>query len=624
MTHPLQTNIAALPPESGVYRYLDGLGKVLYVGKAKHLKKRVASYFSGQNSPRITAMLAQAQGLEITVTDSENEALILEANLIKRFRPPYNVLLKDDKSYPYLRLNLDHEFPRLSLHRGRRNKSGRYFGPYPTIHALRETLKLLQAVFPIRQCHDRQFANRQRPCLQFQIKRCSGPCCGRVAADKYGEWVADLVQFLEGKDRALEKALTKKMWEAAEARQFEDAGFLRDRLQFMAKIQDQRRLNLSRELDLDVIACLALPGGVAIQIFFVRQGLNLGNRSFFPNNTDDLNEQQILETFLTQYYANPDYRMESASKSGWPPPEILLNHQLPDKHLLEAALGGLRGGRVKISQPMRGEKRQLIKMAELNAQIEHKRRKNSTGSYQKILLALKELLDLSQPPERIEAYDISHIQSSEPVGSLVVFTQDGFKNSSYRRFIIKDSAARDDTARMGEVLTRRFLRLKQKDTTGGEESDKQKDAQWPDLVLLDGGVGQLNAVLAVAEELQVDGVTFCAIAKGPDRNAGRERLFLPDRVDPIILAHDSPVLHLLQNIRDEAHRFAVGFHRVRRAKSQIRSLLDDIPGVGAKRKKAIISRFGSVQGVREAGVEALIEVDGISEELAHNIINFLN
>jgi excinuclease ABC subunit C len=619
--HHLQAHVATLPLHPGVYRFLGEGERVLYVGKAKHLKKRVGSYFGGENTPRIQAMLAQAQALDITVTDSENEALILEANLIKRFKPPYNVLFKDDKSYPYLRLSQEHEFPRLSLHRGRRDKSGRYFGPYPTVHALRETLKHLQSVFPIRQCNDRQFANRSRPCLQYQIKRCSGPCCGRVADTRYQEWVGDLVLFLEGRDRALEKSLKKRMWEAAEARNFEEAGLLRDQLQHMSTIQDQRRLNLSKELDLDVVAALLLPGGVAIQVFFVRQGINFGNRSFFPDNTEELSQEQVLEAFLAQYYSNPDYRMESGGGSGWPPPELLVNHTLPENRLLETALSRLRGAKVRINRPVRGEKRRLVKMAEVNAEVEHKRRKDHRGSHRVILQALKDLLELSQPPERIEAYDISHFQSAEPVGSLVVFGPKGFNKNGYRRFIIKDSAARDDTARMGEVLTRRFLRLKQEQEN---RSDAAKaEGEWPDLVLLDGGVGQLNAVLEVAEELQVDGVTFCAIAKGPDRNAGRERLFLPDRTNPIILPQDSPVLFFLQNIRDEAHRFAVGFHRVRRNKAQTRSILDEIPGIGAMRKRTLLRQFGSVQGVREAGVEKLMAVDGISEELAKNINHFL-
>ncbi|MBF0359297.1 MAG: excinuclease ABC subunit UvrC [Magnetococcales bacterium] len=619
--HPIQPQIAALTLKPGVYRYLDSEERVLYVGKAKHLKKRVGSYFTGQNSPRIQAMLALAKGLDITVTDSENEALILEANLIKRFRPPYNILFKDDKSYPYLRLSLEHDFPRLSLHRGRRNQPGRYFGPYPTVSALRETLKHLQSIFPIRQCNDRQFGNRSRPCLQYQIKRCSGPCCGRVESEKYQGWVRDLVLFLEGKDRALEKSLKKRMWEAAEALNFEDAGIMRDQLKFMASIQDQRRLNLSRELDLDVIASLSMPGGTAIQIFFVRQGINLGNRSFFPDNSAGLSEAEVLEAFIAQYYSNPEYRMESGGKSGWPPPEILVNQSLDDSQWLGAALSRLRGGVVHITKPLRGEKRRLIKMAEVNAELEHKRRKSSNNSHKVVLQELQKLLELPQPPERIEAYDISHFQSSEAVASLVVFGSDGFKKNGYRRFIIKDSTACDDTARMAEVLTRRFMQLKQKPNAEDEASNHS--GEWPDLVLLDGGVGQLNAVLTVADELQVDGVAFCAIAKGPERNAGRERLFLPDMADPIILPHDSPLLFLLQNIRDESHRFAVGFHRVRRAKSQIKSLIDEVPGVGAKRKRILLKLFGSVSGILEAGVAELSKVDGISEELANNIIHYL-
>ncbi|MBF0196006.1 MAG: excinuclease ABC subunit C, partial [Magnetococcales bacterium] len=395
--HPLQPQIATLPLQAGVYRFLDEESRVLYVGKAKHLKKRVGSYFSGKNGPRIQAMVNLAIALEITVTDSENEALILEANLIKRFRPPYNVLLKDDKSYPYLRLNLEHDFPRLSLHRGRRSKPGRYFGPYTSINELRETLKNLQSIFPIRQCTDGQFANRSRPCLQYQIKRCSAPCCDRVEDEKYQGWVRDLVQFLEGKDRALEKSLKKRMWQASEACKFEDAGAYRDQLKFMASVQDQRRLNLTRELDLDVVACIAMPdGAAAIQIFFVRQGINLGNRSFFPDNTEELQETQVLEAFIAQYYSNPEYRMESGGKSGWPPPEILVNHPLEESQWLSAALSRLRGGVVRIIKPMRGEKRRLIKMAEVNAEVEHKRRKSSSNSHKAVLKELQKLLELPQ------------------------------------------------------------------------------------------------------------------------------------------------------------------------------------------------------------------------------------
>lgn len=642
--HPLLETVSHLPLRPGVYRFLDERQRVLYVGKAKSLKKRVTSYFRGGGSdpsllgatPRIRLMLDRAKRIEVTITVTESEALILEANLIKRFRPPYNVLLKDDKSHPYLHLTTDHSFPRLALYRGGRSEKGRYFGPYPSVHAVRDTLRWLQKVFPIRQCEDTQFNNRQRPCLQYQIKRCGGPCCGRISREAYGELVRELTLFLQGRERFLSDSLKKSMWRAAEARDFEEAARLRDRIRAMALIQDQRRVNLSSNQSLDVI-CVAgeEPGGegtdpFAVQVFHIRDGINLGNRNFFPENTDGLDAGEMLESFLALYYtsmAETGAGTDELSDPG-PPAEILVNLSIPDVGWLEGALGEMRGGRVRIHQPRRGEKRRLLEMARLNAEQALVHRARGRGSHGALLRALAEVLDLDHVPERIECYDISHFKDSEPVGSLVVFGPGGWQKNGYRRFAIKDLDLADDTARMAEVLLRRFSGLKKNEPVDGADRSESEGGGgetgvWPDLVLLDGGRGQLNVALELAAELQLDGVRFCAIAKGPDRNAGRERLFLPGREEPVVLPERSPVLFLLQNIRDEAHRFAIGYHRLRRQRKQTGSILDRVPGIGGMKKRLLLRHFGSVKAIRGATAEELTVVPGISAGLAERIVTFI-
>ncbi|MBF0131553.1 MAG: excinuclease ABC subunit UvrC [Magnetococcales bacterium] len=606
----------SLPDGPGVYRFLDEGGRVVYVGKAKSLRKRTSSYFTGSHGPRTEAMLRQAKKLEMTLTETENEALILEANLIKRYKPPYNVLLKDDKSHPYLHLNHQHPFPRLSLYRGQRREGGRFFGPYPSVHAVRDTLKWLQKVFPIRQCSDLQFANRSRPCLQYQIKRCTAPCCGREGGEAYAARVGHLVLFLEGRDKAIERDMKKAMWMASEALDFEEAARLRDRLHCLKQVQDRRRLNLSKELDLDVAVVLKQDGVVIALFLFVRRGLLLGSRSFFPENAGEVALEEVMSTFLAQYYANPDNRFDQGlgkMESTWPPPEVLINVDMVEEGWLAQVLTRLRGSAVHFLRPVRGEKRQLLEMAEKNAEELLLRRIGYHSLQSRDRVELGRILEMPQIPERIEAYDISHFQDTHATGSQVVFTAQGFQKEAYRRYALDDDSLADDTARMADVLERRLLSLKEGE---GEEGVTQP---WPDLILLDGGVGQLHAVLAVAAELQIDGITFCAIAKGPQRNAGRERLFLQGRESPIILPHGSPVLLLLQKIRDEAHRFAVGFHRVRRQKEQRRSVLDEIPGIGSKKKRALLRQFGSVSAMQEADTESLMSVPGISAELARRI-----
>ena len=710
--------MATLPLRPGVYRFLDGNGRVLYVGKAKSLKKRVSSYFvgwcrasvslkqrgstpatSGKSalSPRIQAMLNQARNLEITVTHTENEALILEANLIKRFYPPYNVLLKDDKSHPYLHLSTDHPYPRLRLLRGSRQgttiqfslekkgditASGRLFGPFPSVSAVRETLKWLQRIFPIRQCEDRQFKQRQRPCLQYQIKRCTAPCCARISTERYAELVRDISLFLEGKEKVLLELLKQSMWKLSESRAFEEAAKLRDRIKSIALVQDQRRVNLEEKCNLDLFGVAQDGHDFAVQVFFVRNGINLGNSSFFPENGEGLTAEEVLESFLSQYYAAECVTAQptdevgvlpSSSPSGAcaanqgekkgvrmcetsetsslssPPEEILLSLVLKQRQWLAAALSELRGAPVRIHKPTQGEKLRLMNMAVLNAKQALERHRSRQMTFDRLLRELADILALPHLPKRIEAYDVSHFQGGHPVGSLIVFGAEGWKKSAYRHYNLREPGLLDDTARMAHMLSRRFSRLPPQDVPhspqdrGGPSAQRsetdhvfnenaqktevaeekgREDGVWPDLILLDGGRGQLNAVLAVAEALPRRDLCFCAIAKGVDRHAGRERLFLPDRQAPIILPPDSPVLFLLQNIRDEAHRFAIGLHRAQRGRAQTRSSLDQISGIGPKRKRALLRHFGSVKVLREAGVSELLLVAGVSEDLAHRIVQF--
>lgn len=621
MTSPhssLLDTISTLPLRPGVYRFLNVDGQVLYVGKAKSLKKRVSSYFRGNSdnasssiNTRTQAMLKKACQLEVTVTTTENEALILEANLIKRYQPTYNVLLKDDKSHPYLYLSSNDPYPRLTLLRGERKGKGRFFGPYPSVHAVRETLKWLQRIFPIRQCEDTQFNQRKRPCLQYQIKRCAAPCCLRISQEDYAALVNTVILFLEGKNTDLMDTLKKSMWTAAENRSFEQAAVLRDRIKAIQLIQDQRRINLSKVCDLDIFGVAKDATGFAVQLFFVRNGINLGNCNFFPENSDGLESEEMLESFLAQYYAGQAGKQspDDAHSLSSLPTEILVNLDIKQHEWLENALSDLRGGKVSLHKPLRGEKVQLLNMAVFNAEQALARRKQSLSTVKKQMQQLAELLSIKSL-KRIEAYDISHFQDDKPVGSLIVFGLEGWQKKSYRRFSIKDPNHNDDTSRMAEILSRRF--------------SNTENQPLPDLVLLDGGRGQLNAVLKVLSKLKLDSICFCAIAKGANRNAGKERLFLPNSPDPIILPSDSPILFLLQNIRDEAHRFAIGFHRSKRDRAQTRSSLDQISGIGPQKKRTLLRHFGSIKAIREANLSDLLLVSGVSTELAHRIITFFN
>ncbi|MBF0187153.1 MAG: excinuclease ABC subunit UvrC [Magnetococcales bacterium] len=610
--HPLREVAVGFPLKPGVYRFLNASGRVIYVGKAKALRKRVLSYFSAsvQTGSKTAVMLQQAASLELTVTSSEEEALLLEADLIKRYQPRYNVLLRDGKSYPYLHLSTNHPFPRLTLYRGERKEPGRYFGPFPSVHAVRGSLQWLQRAFPIRTCDDRQFASRKRPCLQYQIKRCSGPCCDRVEAERYGQWVAEVVRFLGGRDNQVVETVRQQMWKAAEARRFEEAAELRDRLKQLERIQRHRQDAPAIRGDADVIAAVIKGGLAALQILMVRGGRFFGSRTHFPNHVDHHSEAEIIEAFLGQFYT------EHAN-----PGTILVSHPLPQNDWLQSALQQQsdRRSKVVITTPQRGPKRHLVSLGLDNALDALDRRISSRKGVAELLERIAEVLLLPQTPSRIEVYDVSHIQDTNPVASMIVHGSEGFEKGQYRRFSIRDRTLPDDTARMREILTRRFKRLKQ-----AESEEEKGEGIWPDLVLLDGGRGQLNVALDVSRELQLEGISFRAIAKGPDRHAGRERLFLPDDPEPLILDPGSAELFFLQNIRDEAHRFAITYHRARRQRSQKRSQLDGIQGIGAAKKRALLKAFGSVRKIADTSVDELATLPGITAELAQRILDAIN
>lgn len=596
--HPFDPKafVRNLTERPGVYRMLDADGEVLYVGKARNLKRRVGSYFNRTLTDRKTiALVAQIRGIEVTVTHTEAEALILENNLIKRYKPRYNVLLRDDKGYPYIYLSSQEEFPRLSYHRGARRAPGRYFGPFPSAPAVRETLNHLQKVFPVRQCDDSFFRNRSRPCLQYQIKRCTAPCVGLISPKDYQEDVRHAVMFLEGKSGAVIDELVKQMESAAERLEFEEAAKLRDRIAALRTIQERQYITGERG-DLDVVACASEGGITCVQVFFFRSGHNLGNKTFFPKAPPDEPVENVLAAFLARYYLGRQ-----------PPREIIISHPIAERSLLEEALSRDAGRKVSVRTNVRAERRRWLDMARTNAEHALQAQLVTRAGMQRRFEALQEVLGLERIPQRIECFDISHTQGEATVASCVVFNREGPVKSDYRRFNIEGIAAGDDYSAMRQALTRRYTRL------------KQGEAVLPDLLLIDGGRGQLAQAQAVLSELEVEGVALVAIAKGPARKPGEETLFLGDDPTEYHLPPTSPALHLLQQIRDEAHRFAITGHRARRARARTTSVLEAIPGLGPKRRQGLLKHFGGVQGVARAGVEDLARVPGISHTLAQQI-----
>lgn len=591
-------NMSAMP---GVYRMIDAAGNVLYVGKARHLKNRVSSYLNaGAQNTRIQRMIAQTASMEIISTRSEAEALLLEANLIKKFSPRYNVLLKDDKSFPYIFFSGDHDYARLGKHRGAKTKKGKYFGPFVSAGAVNETLTLLQKAFLLRTCSDSVFKNRSRPCMLYQIKRCSGPCVNKISKEDYGALVGQAEAFLSGASRQIQESLIAEMQRLSLGMQYEKARIIRDRIRALAQVQQQPGMD-NAVGDADVIALARDGKECCVQLFSFRGGRNYGNKSWFPLHSAGYTEAEILQSAIGQHYqAQPI------------PPLILTSHTLEETSLIEEALQLSAGHKVVIAQPQRGEKQALMQEVLRNAKEALERHLAIHVSQQQALEGVRALFGLDEAPARIEVYDNSHISGTHAVGAMIVAGLEGFMKSEYRIFNIKreDTVPGDDYAMLREVLTRRFKRL--------QEAEEKK----PDLVLIDGGAGQLSTAAAVFADLGVQ-VCYAGIAKGPDRNAGREQFFVPGK-EPFQLPPGDPVLHYLQRLRDEAHRFAIGAHRNRRSKGTQTSELDAIPSIGPGRKKALLLYFGSAKAVANASMEELEKVEGISKSTAQVIYAFFH
>jgi len=595
-----QAFLKTLTGKPGVYRMLDAEGTVLYVGKARNLKKRVSSYFQRTvQSPKTRALVAQIHGVEVTVTHTENEALLLENNLIKQLKPRYNILMRDDKSYPFLFLSGHHDYPRLGYQRGAKRLKGRYFGPYPSAGAVRESLNLLQKVFRVRQCEDSFYGNRSRPCLQYQIERCTAPCVGLISPEDYAEDVRHAVMFLEGRNSRLIDELVVRMEAAAKALQFEQAARFRDQIASLRRMQETQSVN-GEGGDRDVIAVVSEAGTACVQVFFIRGGRNLGNKSYFPRQTEGAEPVDILAAFIPQFYL-------SAQGAGAReiPPEILLNAEPEDAGVLQSVLSEQSGHRVQLSWRLRGERARWQQMAEANARTALRSRLAGKAGVLKRLEALQDALGLDSLPQRLECFDISHTLGEATVASCVVLDDNGPLKADYRRFNIEDITPGDDYAAMHQALMRRYTRL------------KKGEGKLPDILIIDGGKGQVAQAAAVLEELQISGVSLLGVAKGPSRKPGQEVLVFAGR--EMNLPPDSPALHVIQQIRDEAHRFAITGHRQRRARTRNTSVLEGIGGLGPKRRQQLLKQFGGLQEVARAGVTDLASVPGISKNLAQKV-----
>ncbi|WP_298812211.1 excinuclease ABC subunit UvrC [uncultured Sphingomonas sp.] len=608
----LQAGVAAirnvlktLPLKPGVYRMQDAKGEVLYVGKARALKNRVGNYVQIERlSKRIQRMVSQTRSMTIVTTNNEAEALLLEAQLIKRYRPPYNVLLRDDKSFPFILLRADHDFPRVQKHRGARKAKGNYYGPFASAGSVNNTLNALQKLFLLRSCTDGFFKTRDRPCLLYQIKRCSAPCVGRIDKAGYEELVGDAKKFLAGKTTDVQAKLGAQMQAAAENMDFELAAVLRDRLKALTFIQGTQFINAEGVGDADIFALACLEGVIGIQAFFIRGGQNWGHRSFFPSHTAEVSEEEVLQLFLMQFYEEVP-----------PARTIFVDRELPEAALLMEALSEQAKRKVEITVPQRGTRRRLLDQATRNAKEALERRLAESTTQTRLNREVAELFELAEPPERIEVYDNSHIQGTNAVGAMVVAGPEGFRKGQYRKFNIKQAATDDDFAMMREVLTRRFSRAL-------EEDPDRDSGEWPDLVLLDGGRGQLNAAKAVLEDLGIEDVCLVGVAKGPHHGReGREVFHLMDGRE-LTLPVNAPVLFYLQRLRDEVHRYVIGAHRAKRAKAIGASPLDEVPGIGPARKKALLMHFGTGRAVRNASLEDLQKAPGVSASVAQTVYDF--
>ena len=597
--------VQTLKPKPGVYRMLDARGDVLYVGKAKALKNRVANYTQVDRLPlRLKRMVSQCRAMVIVTTNSEAEALLLEAQLIKRYRPPYNVLLRDDKSFPFILLRADHAYPRIMKHRGARKAKGNYYGPFASAGSVNTTINALQKLFLLRSCNDGFFSRRDRPCLLYQIKRCSAPCVGRISEADYAELTGEAMDFLGGKSQAVQAKIAAQMEQAASALDFERAAMLRDRLRAATFIQGSQAINAEGVGNADVFAIAQQGGQFAVQAFFIRGGQNWGPRAFFPSHTDGLGAEEVMTSFLAQFYEEVR-----------PPRLMLVDRLLPEAALLAEALADAAGGKIEISVPQRGDRRRLIEQASRNAVEALERRLAESGTKARTWREMAEFLELPEEPQRVEVYDNSHIQGTNALGAMIVAGPDGLLKGQYRKWNIKEAQTDDDFAMMREVMMRRFGKAL--------ADDPDRDAgMWPDLVLIDGGKGQMSAVRQALEELGIEDVALIAIAKGPDHGReGREVFHFPDGREKI-LPTNSPVLFQLQRLRDEVHRFAIGAHRAKRSRAISASPLDEIAGIGPARKRALLLHFGTAGGVRAASLEDLQRAPGVSAAVAQAVYDF--
>jgi excinuclease ABC subunit C len=593
--------VDSLPARPGVYRMLDAEDQILYVGKARSLKSRVGSYFQASNvHPKVQALVAKTARMEVTITNSDTEALLLEFNLIKKHRPRFNVVLRDDKSFPFLHLEGGHDFPRLAFYRGSRKEPGRFFGPYPSAGAVRETLQQLQKLFRLRNCENSYFANRSRPCLQYQIQRCTAPCVGLISKEAYARDAESAVKVLEGRDADVQTELGRRMEAAAERLEFEEAARLRDQLANLKVIQSQQIVTAGNDHDADVIGIAESNGDYCVALMFVRGGRSLGSTTFFPRAPID-ETGEVLAQFASQYYLEREA-----------PTEILVGREFEDMPVLEETLTERSGHRVRITASVRGLRARWLEMMHNNAEHALKMRHLARSNVEAGLDEMREVFDLEAAPTRLECFDISHTGGTDTVASCVVFGVEGALKADYRRFNITGIQPGDDYAAMHQALTRRYKRIRDGEVTA------------PDVLLIDGGKGQLAEARAVIEELGVSGVTLIGVAKGADRRPGQEQLFLLDRETPTILAPDSNALHLIQRVRDEAHRFAVAGHRRKRAKRHNQSILETIPGLGPVKRRELLKQFGGMQGILRAGIDDFVQIRGLGRELAQVIYEHLH
>lgn len=600
--------LKTLDQSPGVYRMLDAQSRVLYVGKARALKRRVSNYAKPSgHSPRIARMISETASMMFLTTRTETEALLLEQNLIKQLKPRYNVLLRDDKSFPNIVIGAAHDFPQIRKHRGAKTEKGQYFGPFASAGAVNRTLNQLQKVFLLRNCSDTTFDSRTRPCLLYQIKRCSAPCVGYISASDYAASVADAARFLRGNSTEIQEQLGVQMAEAAEAMEYERAAALRDRIRALTQVQGTQGINPQTVREADIIALHMEGGQACVQVFFIRANQNWGNHDYYPRLGGSESPDEVMEAFLGQFYDNKE-----------PPRQVILSHGLEEADLMEAALGQKCGGKVEILVPQRGEKAELVEGALRNARESLARRMAESATQAKLLRGLADAFGLDGAPARIEVYDNSHIQGAHAVGAMIVAGPESFLKSQYRKFNIRgdDLTPGDDFGMMKEVLTRRFQRLLK------DDPDRKSDA-WPDLLLIDGGAGQISAVAEIMGDLGVDDVPFIGVAKGVDRDAGKEE-FHRYGARPFALKRNDPVLYFIQRLRDEAHRFAIGAHRDKRSKAIGATPLDEVPGIGATRKRALLAHFGSAKAVSRADLADLKAVEGISDRMAETIYAFFH